>query len=417
MTLVRQLPVVAGACFRPASARTLIGVSAYGAYLAWLVLRGIESLGDTAYLYTILPLAVAGTWIGACVRRTAAWTGSLFTPGLPKALGLVATLAALGVLGLHAAVALIGGLESWHLVVWGPLALAVGMFGGGERPALTSYLILLLAALVPVAPFIQTYASPSSLGLSNATASVVALAAATVTLSWFAVLRLHRPTIPSPPSTSRWFWSHRTGMYSRTVWEPSLPRVALWSGTLAASCAVALRLPQLEWREGPLIVLVGSVCANLSASGSSVSLPTGPIPRAARLLLAGVAETRFEAARRAIWPLITGSMFAAGVFTAVTVALGPNWHLVEIVLLAFAACHAYLACACRSRWLLSSRLSTLVATPAVVALSGAAWMYGPWGLTVALAACLVTAFAAVYVGGLGMARIDLDPVPRTGRAL
>ncbi|MYD96859.1 MAG: hypothetical protein F4X98_05675 [Gammaproteobacteria bacterium] len=411
MTVVRQLAVVAGACFRPSSTRVLIGLSAYAAFLAWLAFHGIDLLGGTAYLYTGLPLAIAGTWIGACVRRTAAWAGSHFTPGLSKALGRVATLAALAALGLHAAVASIGGLEPWPLLVWGPLALAAGMLGGGERPALTSYLILFLAILVPLAPFLQAYASTPLLGWSNATVTVITLAAATVALSRFA-FRLHRPTIPSPPATSRWLRLRMAGGNSPSgVWEPSLLRVALWSGVLAASCAMAHRLPQLEWRDGPLIVVVGSVCANITASGSSVALRSGPIPRAAWLLLAGVAKSRLDAARRAIWPIVANSMFAAGVFTAVVVVLGPSWHLVEMMLLAFAACHAYLAFAGRSRWLLSSRLSTLVATPAVVALSAAAWMYGPWGLATALAACLLTAFAAVYVGGLGMARIDLDPVP------
>ena len=411
MIVFRDLPVVASACFRPTSTRTLIGVSAYCAFLAWLAFRGIESLGDAAYLYTGIPLAIAGTWIGACVRRTAAWTGSHFTPRLFKTLGLIAILAALAALGLHAAVALIGGLEPLPLLVWGPLALAAGMLGGGERPALMPYLILFLAILVALAPLLHSYASASSLGLSNATATVICLAAAMVTLSWFAV-RLHRPTIPSPPAATGWFWLRMSGAnVPSAVRESSLLRVALWSGILAASCAMAHRLPQLQWQDGPLIIVVGSVCANISASGSSVSLRSGPIPRAAWLLLAGVAKSRFDAARRAIWPIVAGSMFAAGVFTAVTVALGPSWHLVEMMLLAFAACHAYLAFAGRSRWLLSSRLSTLVATPTVVALSGAAWMYGPWGLAVALAACLLTAFVAVYVGGLGMASIDLDPVP------
>ncbi|MCY3624195.1 MAG: hypothetical protein OXH68_21115 [Gammaproteobacteria bacterium] len=413
MTVVRQLPVVAVACFRPASTGTLIGVSAYGAFLAWLAFRGIESLGDTALLYTGLPLAIAGTWIGACVRRTAAWTGSHFTPGLSKTLGFVAALAALAALWLHAVVASIGGLEPWPLLVWGPLALAAGMLGGGERPALTSYLILFLAILVPLAPLLQAHASTSSFGLSNAAAIVIALAAATVVLFGFAV-RLHRPAIPSPPATTGWFWLRWIGSHSGSaLWAPSLPRVALWSGILAASCAMSLRLPELEWRDGPLIVVVGSVFANIGASGPSVSLRSGPIPRAAWLLLAGVANSRLDAARRAIWTIVAGSMFAAGVFTAVAVALGPSWHLVEMMLLALAACHAYLAFASRSRWLLSSRLSTLVATPAVVALSGAAWMYNPWGLVAALATCLLTAFAAVYAGGLGMARIDLDPVADT----
>ena len=101
-------------------------------------------------------------------------------------------------------------------------------------------------------------------------------------------------------------------------------------------------------------------------------------------------------------------MFAAGVFAAVAIALGPDWHVVEMMLVALAACHVYLLAASSSRWLLSSRASVFVATPTVVAALAVAWAHGPWGLPTALAACVLSALGAVYVGGFGMARIDLD---------
>jgi len=190
-----------------------------------------------------------------------------------------------------------------------------------------------------------------------------------------------------------------------------MPRIAALSSVLAAGCTFAHRLPVLEWRDGPLIVVIGGVWANVGVAGTSASLPRGPVPGTAWLLISGTAKTRFDAARRTLWHIIADSMFAAGVFTAFTIALGPDWHLVEMMLVAIAACHAYLAAACASRWLLSSPLSVLVATPAVMAIAWAVWTYGTWGLPTAIAACALSAVAAVYIGALGMGRINLDPVP------
>ena len=181
---------------------------------------------------------------------------------------------------------------------------------------------------------------------------------------------------------------------------------------LAAGCTFVHRLPGLEWRDGPLIVVIGSVCVNLGTTGTSASLPRGPLPGASWLLLSGIAQTRADAGRRMLWRVVADSSFAAGVFTAVVFALGPDWKLVEMMLVALAACHVYLATACGSRWLMSSRLSVLVATPVVVAITGLVWATGPWGLPTAIAACVLTGVAAVYVGGLGMGRVDLDVAPQ-----
>ena len=131
------------------------------------------------------------------------------------------------------------------------------------------------------------------------------------------------------------------------------------------------------------------------------------------MVLSGGAKSRSAAARRMLWGVVATSFLAAGVFTAVTIALGPDWHLVEMMLVSWGACHAYLAAASPSRWLLSSRLSVFVATPAVGAITLVAWSLVSWNLPTALAVCVLSGVAAVYVGGLGMGRIDLDPVPDT----
>ena len=190
-----------------------------------------------------------------------------------------------------------------------------------------------------------------------------------------------------------------------------MARIAVVSGLLATGCTMAYRHPALEWRDSSLIIIMGSVCAILGATGISASYLRGPVPGVARLLLFGAAKDRSDAARRTLLSIVANSFFACGVFTAVTIALGPEWHLVEMMLVALAACHAYLAAACPSRWLLSRRLAALVAAPTVVAITWTAWSHIPWALPTAFAACLLTGIAAVYLGGIGMARIDLDPVP------
>ena len=193
--------------------------------------------------------------------------------------------------------------------------------------------------------------------------------------------------------------------------EPSLRGIAVTSGVLAALCALAHGHPGLEWPDGPLIAMIGTVCANLGTLATSTYFPRGPLPGVAWVLLSGAARTRSAAARRVLWSIVADSLFAAAVFAVITIVLGPDWHLVAMMLVALAASHVYIAAACRCRWLFSSRYNTLVATPAVVSISWAAWTYIPWGLPTALATCVVSAVAAVYLGALGMARIDLDLAP------
>ena len=412
MTRAHQLIAVVRACFRPASPLTLIGVSAYGAYLAWLAMREIDVAGNTAYIHLCLALATAGAWIGACVGRAARWPGSRFTPAFIPMLGFVAAFAAVSALGLNGATAWIGGLDPWPLAALGTLATAAGLAGGCAQPSLTKYLCLCVLILVPLTPLLGPDLPLPIHGAEGAVTSVVALAGATALLVRFAFrLRGSDVTSPSSSALSRPWWPARAGLLPNRLSEPSMGRIAFTSGILAVGCTFAHRLPGLEWRDAPLIVVIGSVCANLGATATSISLPRGPLPGVAWLLLSGAAKTRSAAARRMLWGIVGDSLFAAGVFAAITIALGPDWDLVAMMLVTLAACHTYLAAACRCRWLLSSRLSVLVATPAVVAIAWAAWAYGPWDLPTALAACMLSAIAAVYLGGLGMGCIDLDLAP------
>ena len=410
MTRTHTMMAIARACFRPTSPLTLIGVATYGVYLAWLTTREIDTVGEAVHIHFCFALATAAAWIGACTSRAARWYGSRFIPALMPALSAVAAVATISVLSLNWAVAWIAGLDLLPLASFGTLAAAAGLAGGFWRPTLFNYLYLCMWILLALAPVLSN-GMPMPLEEVVSLLSVTALAAATALFVHF-IFVLRRPGIASLASRAPTsIWQHTTtGLLPNRVLEPSMRRIAISSGVLAFG-SMFDRFAGFEWRDGPLILLIGGVCANLGASGRSASLPRGPLPGTAWLVMSGICKTRYHAARRMLWRIVGDSLFAAGVFTAVTFALGPDWHLVEMMLVALAACHAYLAAACHCRWLLSSRLSVLVATPTVVALSGVAWVAGPWGLPTALAACLLTGVAAVSFGGVGMARIDLDPPP------
>ena len=408
MTLGHQLLATARACFRP-TPRTLAGVFAYGAYLAWQAMRHIDMLGDTTYILLLAALAAAGSWIGGCASQAARWPGVRFVPGFVPTIATVAAFASASVLGANCGVALAGGLSPWPFTTLATLVVTAGLAAGCTRPALTKYLFLGVIILDALAPSLDPVVPPIR-DVTGTSTSIIALAAATALVFWF-VKRLRSPRAVSTfLSNAGRLPRFTTAIRLRSrLWEPSMPRIALTSGMLAAGCTIAHRLPGLGWGDSALIVVISGVCANLSVTGTSVAFPRGPLPGTARLLLSGAATSRSHAARQTLWRLVYDSMFAAGVFAAVAIALGPDWHVVEMMLVALAACHAYLLAACGSRWLLSTRASVFVATPTVVAISAATWAYGPWGLPTAFAACLLTALGAVYLGSLGMARIDLDP--------
>ena len=405
----RQLLAAAHACLRP-TPLTLAGVFAYGTYLAWLAMREIEVLGSTTYILFLAVLAAAGSWIGGCVRQAAQWPGVRFIPRFVPTIATVAAVAAVSALGANCAVAWAGGLSPLPFTSLGMLVVAAGLAGGCWRPGLTKYLFLGVVILDTLAPSLDAVVPQLIRAATGTMPSVVALAAAAALVFWFArQLRFPRVVATFPSNTRRLFWDTTAIRIRSRLWELSTPQVALTSGMLAAGCTFAHRLPGLGWGDSALIVAISGVFANLSVSGTSIALPRGPLPGTARLLLSGAAKSRSLAARQTLWGLVYDSIFAAGVFAAIAIALGPDWHVVEMMLVAVAVCHAYLLVACGSRWLLSSRASVLVATPTVVAISAAAWAYGPWGLPTAFAACMLSALGVVFVGALGMDRIDLDP--------
>lgn len=406
----RLLIVVARTCFRPAWPIMLIGVSTYLAYLVWLTNWEIGRIGDTAYVHLGFSLATAGAWIGAYAGGLTSWSGARFIPGLGSTLAIVAGFGAVSALVLNGMAARIGGIASWSLAPFGALAMTAGLVSGHARPSSALGFFLCLGILAPFGRLLDPTVAPLIDGAKNLASLVVALVASAALLVWFVCrLKAPRSSSSSYPST---FLSWATTMrLPNRFREPSMGRIAVVSGLLATGCTIAYRHPALEWRDSSLIIIMGSVCATLGATGISASHLRGPVPGAARLLLLGAAKDRSDAARRTLLGIVANSFFACGVFTAVTIALGPEWHLVEMMLVALAACHAYLAAACPSRWLLSRHLAVVVAAPAVVAITWAAWAHIPWALPTAFAACLLSGVAAVYLGGIGMARIDLDPVP------
>ena len=409
MTPGDQLLATARACFRPTPV-TLVGVFAYGTYLAWLAMHEIKVLGDTTYILFFAALAAAGSWIGGSVSQVARWPGARFVPRFVPTIAAVAAFASVCAFGTHCTIAWAGGLDPLPFISLGALVVAAGLAGGCRRPALTKYLFLGVGLLHAFAPSVDPVVPPLIRDATGTIPSIVALAAATALVFWFAQrLRCPRTVSTFPSTTRRLFWNTTAIRLRSRLWEPSMPRIALTSGMLAACCTIAHRLPGVAWGDSALVVAISGVCANLSVAGTSVALPRGPLPMAARLLLSGAAKSRSHAARQTLWGLAYDSMFAAGVFAAIALALGPDWHAIEMMLVALAVCHAYLLAACSSRWLLSSRASVFVATPTVVAVSAVAWAYGPWGLPTAFTGCVLSALGAVYLGSFGMARIDLDP--------
>lgn len=410
---VLQLLAATQLCLRPASTTTIASIAAYGTYLTWLALSEIGTLGDAAHLHIWTATAAAGAWIGSRVGTVARWRGSPFAPPLIPAIGIVAVVAAVLALGLASVAGWIGGLNPWTVVPLGTVVTVAGLTGGRARPASVGYLTLIVLILVPAGPFLDPFFAPSITYATTSFPSSVLLIGAAALLVFFAFQGRRSVLVEkslSRPDLSRWH-AMIGKLASNPVCEPSIARVAVASCVLATGCTLAHRLPGLDIRDGPLIIVVGSVLANLGTTGTSISRPRGMLPGISWLLLSGIARTRSDAARRMLWSVVGDYLFAAGVFVAVSFAVGPDWHLVEIMLVASAACHAYLMAASPSRWLLSSRRSVFVATPAVVAIAWPAWNLVPWGLPTALAACVLSGVVAVYLGGMGIGRIDLDPIP------
>ena len=409
MTHPRQLLMVARACFCNASSQTLIGVL-YAVYITLLATGAIGAGGNLDHIDLCLASAVVGAWIGACLGRGASWSEARFTPAFVSALGMVSAFVAVLALGVISLLASISGLDPNPMAALGAPAIYAGIATGCARSS-TMYVLVGGGVLISFVSPLGSLPLPT-VSLVGVAAAVIVLFPATMLLGRIA-FRLRAPNVAFPSTSTR-----RTP--SKLIWhrplEPPMRQIAVLSGLLAAGCTFAQRIPGFEWHDGPLIIVIGSVCVSLAATGTSVLLPRGPLAGAAWLLLTGIARTRADAARRVLWRIVANLSFAAGVFTAVSVALGRDWRLVEMMLVAVTACHLYLAPACSSRWLMSSHLSVFVAAPVVVALAWTHWAIGGWGMPSTLAAYVLTAVFAVYLGGLGIGRIDLDIAPRAAPA-
>ena len=409
--MIRSRPLVnvAVACFRLASLQTVVGVSVYSACVAWISTQYIEPFGTTCYAHFCFALATLGAWVGGSTGRAAKWPGAVLTPGYLAALGTAASAVAGVGVGFNLAAAWIGGLDPWPLTIIGTLAFSGCLVAGYARPVLAVCLFIGTAAMIALGPALGPDALMLPDSISHPAWSAAAVLATVGFLTRFVfMLRTphgarRRPTVRGPPLA---MFAKR--LFPPQLWEPSIHRVAVVFGVLAAGSSLAQRAFALEWRDTTWVIVIGLMCTHLGATGASMSLPRGPLPGVSRLMLVGAAGTRAAAGRRMVRKIVEDSFFAAGVFAAVTIALGPDLRLVEMVLVALAACHVYISLASRSRWLFSSRLSGAVAAPAVVAVSIAGWSIGPWGLPTALAACALSGVVAIYLGGYGIGRLDLD---------
>lgn len=401
MNRVRLLMRTPAACFWP-TPRTRVAGIGYAAYLVWLAAWEIERLGTTSYLYLFFAAAVLGAWLGARVAIARVWIGAALTPGYRVVVGCSAGgFAALGI-GAIVATGWFGGLDAVPLLSFGGMALSVFLVCGAASPVLGFYLLggaCFASLLVPV---FGRNAWPT--GTSEVAMAWTALA---TVCSWglFAAL-LRRPRPLHGASLSN-FAAPRL-IAPRHIWQPSAHRVGALAGLLGAGCAHVQRSLGTEWKDAVSMLVIGSMCAHFGSVGASVSFPRGPLPSASWLLVVGANGSRTGVGRRVLSKVVVDSVYAAGVFSGVLFVLGADFHLLEMLLLALAACHLYLAGASGSRWLMSSRYSAAVAAPVVVALSGAAWFFGPWGLPASIAACFVTGVIAIYIGGIGIGRLDLD---------
>ena len=195
--------------------------------------------------------------------------------------------------------------------------------------------------------------------------------------------------------------------WPRYVWEPSFVRVASVFAILAAGAALVQRVLGVDLQDETWIILIGGMCVNTGATGASVALPRGPLAGAARLVLLGAADRR-GVGRRVQGKILGDAVSAIAVFAALALAFGVDLRLVEMVLVGFACTSLYLAVGGGVRWLMESRLSGLVATPVVVGLALAAWEFGSWALPEAVAFWIAAAAAGVFVGGIGIGRLDFD---------
>ena len=401
---IRQTAAMAGACFRPTAPWTVAGAAGYVAYLAWMSLHIVEALGSTAFVHLLVAVATLGAWVGGCVRRGRGWPTVVLVPGYGAASVVPALVVALGGFGCVVAVAWQGGLDPWPFAAVGVLALSASMVvglilpGAGAAGHLAMWLVV-IAGL---------FWRPDAVDFRAAAPEAAWVAGATVCMAGLAWVLAFPGRFERQISAWRGPWPATGIAGSGGPWPPSLVRVALVFGGLAVGAALVQRALGAYLQDEVWVVLIGSVCvATAGASGTSLALPRGVLPGASWLLLLGAAS-RAGVGRRAQWRILGDAVVATAVFAATAVALGLDARLVEMVLLGFGCSGLYAAGAARFRWLMAERASAWVATLVVVAVAAAAWTLGLQGLPATLGVWIAGAVAAVFLGGTGIGRLDLD---------
>ena len=395
---------MAAACFRPAAPQTLLGAAAYFAYLAWVSLHFVEVAGTTTFVHLLVAAATLGAWVGGCLRRVRGWPTVVLVPGYGAASAVPALVVACGGFACIATVAWHGGIAPWPFAAVGVLALSASVVAGLVVPgAATVGLVAMWLLAVP-----RMFWRPDAVDFHAVAPDVAWLAGAavgTVGLAWLLAFpgRFER-------KVSEWRdrWPATGIARNGALWPPSLVRVASVFGALAVGAALVQRMLGADLLDETWVVLTGGLCvATAGASGTSLALPRGALAGASWLLLLGAAG-RAGVGRRVQRRILGDVVVATAVFAAAAVALGLDTRLVEMVLLGFGCSGLYAAGAARSRWLMAGRASALVAAPVVVAMAGAAWTLGLQGLPATLGVWIAGAVAAVFLGGTGIGRLDLD---------
>lgn len=392
------------ACFRPTSPPTVVGAAGFAAYLVWMALHFMDALGTTAFVHLLFAVTTLGGWVGGCVRRVRAWPTVVLIPGYGAASAAPALVVAFGGFGCIAATAWLGGLPPWPFAAVGVLTLSVSMVAGLVLPGTgaVAHLAMWLVAI----PGLSWRPDAVSLGAVVPDAAWVAGAA----VGTAGMLRLLAVPGRFGARASRWRdpWAAMRIARTGALWPPSLVRVASIFGALAIGAALVQRALGADLLDETWVVFIGGMCvATAGATGNSLALPRGPLPGASWLLLLG-ASGRAGVGRRVQRRILGDVVVATVVFAVVALALGVDLRLVEIVLVGFGCSGLYAAGAARFQWLMTDRLSALVATPIVVAMAVAAWKLGLQGLPTALGVWIAGAVAAVGLGGTGIGRLNFD---------
>ena len=390
---------LAVAWLRPNSLWPLVVVLPYCRYFL-LVLDQAQPTIDT-YLAWLLATGAPGIWLGHCARDARVWPAALLVPHYTRTLASFVVVAICMALALSAVAASLGRLAPWDSVTYGALTINAVLLAGYYLRYVALVVLILVGYLIPdagetlVPAIAQPLAGPGLAALLGA-----------LLLACF-LYGVRRPLAENP-----WRFPHklrhlRPGLGLRFRPNGIVPppwRVVGAFGVAAVVVAGMSHYGPILLHRSEWIILAGALVLATFA-GQSSSFPQGILVAATNLLLLGAGKTRTAVARQIMWRAAGDSCLGATTFMAVTLALGAEVHMCE-VLVTLAACHLYLLSASGFKWLLSSRGSVLVAMPSVAVLT---WLGGGllhMGLPAAIVAFVASAVAAIHWGSRRMGRLD-----------